>query len=392
MKGNDVALVDLWEKDRAQLAGKHIQQVMAFAGDGKLLDGSVACSELRAFFRNLPSDCLATYVEQCLQGSFDNSGLVLQDLVNEIGRRLDFEVIPGRYRGTSAHLGHDGIWTDKNRHSIIVEVKTTDAYRIDLNTIAGYRQSLAKLAEIDLEKSSMLVVVGRQDTGDLEAQIRGSRHAWDMRVISVGALFRMLKLKEEVEDPSILTRIHEILIPREFTRLDAIVEIAFAVVEEVKQVVETAEAEAEEDGDNEEKRNSPVSFHAECVARIEHHLHTSLVKNSRASFSSSDSKTGVVCSISRFHEKNKIYWFAFHPHQAQFLSTREQGCVAFGCGDAGTLFLIPFSDFRPWLDYCNKTERADHTYWHVKIRKSPKGYVMTGRAGMKDFDITQYKV
>jgi len=79
----------------------------------------------------------------------------------------------------------------------------------------------------------MLVVVGRQDTGDLEAQIRGSRFAWDMRVISVDALLRMLKLKEEVEDPSLLKRIHNILIPHEFTRLDPIIEIAFAAVADV---------------------------------------------------------------------------------------------------------------------------------------------------------------
>jgi hypothetical protein len=371
---------------------------MAFAGDGKLLDGSAASAELRAFFRNVPSDCLATYVEQCLQDAFPNSGLVLQDLVNEIGRRLDFEVIPGRYRGTSAHLGHDGIWTDTKKHSIVVEVKTTDTYRIDLNTIAGYRQALAKSAEIDIENSSMLVVVGRQDTGDLEAQIRGSRHAWDMRVISVSALFRMLKLKEEVEDPSILTRIHEILIPREFTRLDAIVDIAFAVVEDVKQVGEVAEeADVGDDNDGgsdnaEEKKFTPVAFHTECVSRIEKHLRTNLVKQSRASFLSPDERIGVLCSVSRFHEKGKIYWFAFQPYQSQFLSAKEQGYVAFGCGDAATLFLIPFAEFKPWLENCNKTELPERFYWHIKIRKSPKGYVMPGRAGAKDFDITQYKI
>jgi hypothetical protein len=215
-----------------------------------------------------------------------------------------------------------------------------------------------------------------------------------MRVISVSALFRMLKIKEEVEDPSILNRIHEILIPREFTRLDAIVEIAFAVVEDVKQVAEVAEEDDEGDGNNGdgEKKFTPVAFHQECVTRIEQHLHMSLIKQSRASFSSSDEKVGLLCSISRFHEKNKQYWFAFHPYQSQFLSAKERGYVAFGCGDATTVFLIPFADFRPWLESCTKTEQADRSYWHIKIRKSPKTYSMTGRAGAKDFDITQYKI
>ena len=310
--------------------------------------------------------------------------------MNEIGRRLDFSVIPGRYRGTSAHLGHDGIWADGNRHSIVVEVKTTDAYRIDLDTIAGYRQSLARSSVINLENSSMLVVVGRQDTGDLEAQIRGSRHAWDMRVISVEALFRMLKLKEEVEDPSILRRIHEILIPREFTRLDPIVEIAFAAVEDVKQDPETSVAD--DDEESEGKKFTPVAFHAECIARIEKHLNATLIKQSRASFASPDDRVRVLCAVSRFHERVKRYWFAFHPHQDQFLSGAEHGFVAFGCGDAETLFLIPFADFRPWLEFFNKTEKPDRFYWHVKIRKSAKAYVMTGRAGTKDFNISTYKI
>jgi len=382
-----MALIDLWQKDREQLAEKHIQQVIAFAGDGKLGDNSVASSELRIYLRNIPSTLLSKYSDQCLQVSFPNSGFALQDLVNEIGRRLNFVVSYGRYRGTSAQPGFDGIWADRDQHSIVVEVKTTDAYRIDLETIAGYRESLVKSGAINLEKSSVLVVVGRQDTGDLEAQIRGSRHAWDMRVISVEALLRMLKLKEEVEDPSILKRMHEILIPCEFTRLDPIVEIAFAAVEDVKQ-----EPEGMEDDEMEGKKFTPVAFHAECISRIEKNLNITLVKQSRASFSSANETVRVLCAVSRFHERSKRFWFAFHPHQEQFLTGADQAFVAFGCGDANTLFLIPFPDFKPWLMYFNKTEKPDRFYWHVKIRELKKTYFITGRAGTEEIDITGYKI
>ena len=81
----------------------------------------------------------------------------------------------------------------------------------------------------------MLLVVGRQDTGDLEAQIRGSRYAWDIRIVSVDALLRLMKIKEEVEDPLIVQRIHSILIPREFTRLDEIADVLFSAAEDIKQ-------------------------------------------------------------------------------------------------------------------------------------------------------------
>ena len=109
-----------------------------------------------------------------------------------------------------------------------MEVKTTDAYRIDLNTIAGYRKHLIGEGAISEIASSMLLIVGRQDTGDLEAQIRGSRHAWDLRIISVEALIRLMRIKEEVEDPLIIQRIHSILVPREFTMVYEIAEILFS--------------------------------------------------------------------------------------------------------------------------------------------------------------------
>ncbi len=383
-----MALLDLWTKDRAQLAEKQVHQIIAFAGDGKLRDGSLASTEFRDYLRHIPSDQLSRYADECLQASFQDSGLALQDIVNEIGRRLDFQITHGRYRGTPKHPGHDGLWADADKHCIVVEVKTTDAYRIDLGTVANYRQELVKRGEIQLEASSMLVVVGRQDTGDLEAQIRGSRHAWDMRVISVDALLRLLKLKEEVEDPSLLRRIHNILIPHEFTRLDPIVEIAFAAVEDIKK-----ESEGQGDDENlKEKKFTPVAFHDECITRIEKHLNKTLVKNSRASFKTADESTRVLCAVSRYHERAKSYWFAFHPHQDEFLTSAGQAFVAFGCGDADTLFLIPFVEFKPWLDYFSKTELPDRFYWHVKIRKAGKSYIMTGRAGTKDFDITKYKI
>jgi hypothetical protein len=54
----------------------------------------------------------------------------------------------------------------------VVEVKTTDAYRISLDRTADYREKLI-LSDYTDKTSSMLIVVGRDDTGELEAQVRG---------------------------------------------------------------------------------------------------------------------------------------------------------------------------------------------------------------------------
>ncbi|MDX1563655.1 MAG: putative Ig domain-containing protein, partial [Gammaproteobacteria bacterium] len=45
-----------------------------------------------------------------LESSFSNSGLALQDIVNEVARRLGFDVEPGRYRGKKGEIGFDGLW------------------------------------------------------------------------------------------------------------------------------------------------------------------------------------------------------------------------------------------------------------------------------------------
>jgi len=96
-----------------------------------------------------------------------------------------------------------------------------------LDRIAEYRTKLVEGKRVSEKASSILIVVGRQDTGDLEAQIRGSRHAWDIRLISAEALLRLVELKENLDDPTVSTRISGILIPREYTRVDAIIDLVF---------------------------------------------------------------------------------------------------------------------------------------------------------------------
>jgi hypothetical protein len=171
---------------------------------------------------HIPSDLLQDFAEHCLASSFTDGGLALQDIVNQVGRRLGFPVEDGRYRGVVGEVGFDGIWRAGEGVAILVEVKTTDAFRLSLDTTARYRRALIKQESIPEESSSILYVVGRSDTGDLEAQVRGSPHAWDIRIIGIRALFRVLKIKEELEDQNIVDRIRAILRPQEFTRVDGI--------------------------------------------------------------------------------------------------------------------------------------------------------------------------
>jgi hypothetical protein len=387
-----MALTDLWTTSPDQLREKHVQQVIAFAGSGKLRDGGDASSEFRDFLSVIPSATLSQYTDDCLRTAFEDSGLALQDIVNEIGRRLGFNVVHGVYRGTAGGIGFDGIWNSDDGKSIVIEVKTTDAYRIDLNKVAGYRRMLIQNETLRAEDSSILVIVGRQDTGDLEAQIRGSRHAWDTRLISTDALIGLLRLKEDLEEPVVVRKIRGILTPQEFTKVDGIIEIVFATTEDVRYGDEVSEELEQSEKPERTSKFIPAAFHEACMIRIESRLARSLVKRSRAIYATSDGALAVVCSVSRQHGTvpTPSYWFAFLPHQKDTLLQCRKGYVAFGCGSEQALLLIPVGDFIPWLEGMNATVRPERTYWHVSIFEEYGRFNLRRKRGYDPIDVTKY--
>src|SRR5204863_2739918 len=241
---------------------------------------------------------LFRYIETCLDEGFDKSGQVLQDIVNELGRRLDFDVQNGNYSGRQNSIGFDGIWSAPDARALVVEVKTTDTYRINLDTVASYRMRLIDAGQLD-RTSSILIVVGRQDTGDLEAQIRGSRHAWDIRLISADSLIKLVKIKEYAEE-STVARIRELLVPFEYTRIDLIIELAFTAVTEIGEAIEKEEAPVDDEPSNESVLSATRStqertpkevieaLRQKIIAALSAREGVPLIKKSRALYWSTD--------------------------------------------------------------------------------------------------------
>ena len=386
-------LTDLWNTAPDQLREKQVSQVIEFAGKGKLRDGGDASSEFRDFLSLVPSSFLSRYADECLTTKFEDGGLALQDVVNQIGRRLGFDVVDGSYRGAAGKIGFDGIWKSDDGHAIVIEVKTTDAYRIDLDVVAGYRQALIQDGTIRAKDSSILIVVGREDTGDLEAQIRGSRHAWDTRLISVERLTKLIGLKENLEEPLVVRKIRDILRPQEFTKVDGIIDIVFATAEDVLLAEVATEDEApEEDVDERRPKFTPSAFHEACIRRIESRVFKSLIRKSRATYASTDGSLAVLCMVSRSHigTGRTYYWFAFHPHQRDGLMEHPEGYVGLGCGSENALLLIPIGDFATWLEGMNVTQRPDRFYWHVHILHEDDRFLLRRKTGYDRVDLTKY--
>ena len=71
--------------------------------------------------------------------------------------------------------------------AILAESKSSTSYSISLSRISEYRKQVAPQLGLRPEEISILIVVGTEDTSEFEAQVRGSRFAWDIRILGVKA-------------------------------------------------------------------------------------------------------------------------------------------------------------------------------------------------------------
>jgi hypothetical protein len=393
--------VDKLLANEKAIENKKVSQIIGFLGDGKLKNDD---NSFRQFLKEVSNEYLIKYAEECLDKGFQDSGLALQDIVNEIGRRLGFEVTNGLYRGNKNEIGFDGIWKQYDGWNLIVEVKTTDAYRISLDVIANYRTKLIAENKIEQDKSSMLIIVGRNDTGELEAQIRGSKHAWDIRILSTDSLIRLLRIKESLSDESTAQKISIALRPYEFTRVDQLIELLFLAIKDV-EVEEKADDFIDEPKSisntkgEKEKKFTPVSFHEPVFEKVKLYLKNTFIKKSKSSYSSTDGKIGLTISISKQHpafnsQFDSRYWFAFHPHQDLFLQKHEIGYACYGYGNENNIYIIPYKYLQQKLPYMWETKSTDREYKHIVIyRKDDKCYLRTNIDEKEHYDdLSEFKI
>jgi len=371
-----------------------VEQVVSSAGNGILHDFSVCSDEFRKFLRLAPIERLFDYARHCLESSFNKSGLVLQDIVNEFGRRLEFEVDNGLYQGKSNAVGYDGIWRAGGGPDLIIEVKTTDFVTVRLEKLAEYKEKL--LAESKVTKSSsILIVVGREDTGALEAQIRGSRYAWNMRLISIERLIKLIQIKVKADDPSTLNQIRQLLQPFEYTKIDKIIDVIFTTTENVEDQQEIEKEAflpvgAEDDtGGGRQVRTAPELLDAkrqQAIAAFSALKGKELVKRSLTLFWSPDQQLRVCCAVSKRYEGDyQPYWYAYHPKWDSFLAEGRDSYFILSCMDQDEAFALPYTWISRNKQNLNVTDRGERSYWHVPITRLENGKlaINTSKIGSK---------
>lgn len=393
---------ELWEDSQKTLLEKNFKQIVTICGDGHLKDDTDCSRELRNILARVEAEKLFEYVNYCIEQPFEKSGQALQDVINELGRRLGYEVENGLYGGRVNKSGQDGIWLDRDIGSIILEAKTSDTYMISLDKLIEYRNKSVASGKVEAG-ASILIVVGRENTGGLEAQIRGSRHAWDIRIISVKALCDLVKLNMKSDEVETSEKIRTLFKPIEYTRIDALIDVVFTAVEDVDSddtsSIEDGETsiDSEETGGARKQEHTPRMIQDRLRSRAANSLAKKLKKDfiaqRRTEFLSIDKSVLAVALVSKVYVGGNLQslWFGLHPKQVKNLSHYDQGFLLLASVQNDLLFALDIKMLQPLIPRMNKTEGEKRVHWHIDIRIRDDGYFLTLKNG-ETIDISNNRV
>ena len=396
-------ILDSWKNSHEEINKKSVNQLLGICGDGKLNDGNPTSIEFREFLSKVSSSYLKKYSLECLSDGVDTKvrGLVLQDLINEIGNRIGFNVIPGRYRGSSnvETIGFDGLWNTSSNRSLVVEIKTSNTYNINLNTVGKYKKQLIEQEKCIEDKTSILLVVGSFDTESWESQIRGSVRNWDTRIVSVEGLIRLLEIKEDIDETAVFEKISNILTPQEYTKVDGIIDIVFSTTEDFEEAASEipnneGKEEDEVNGKPKNKKKEASHFYQQCIEKIESELDCNLIKDSRTSYKDNENKLSIVCLVSRKYDDrgDRDFWFTFYAHQKEKLLKVENGYLCLGCGSENSILIIPIKDITQWLDKLGTTEKKGKFCNHLRIKIRNDKFLIKTTKEYEDISIQKYLI
>lgn len=394
-----MSLINLWRATPETVLGMTLPTVvrMAIDPDNSLKDGSPGSLAFRQFLTEIDSKKLASFATYCLENAFTDSGQVLQDIVNEIGRRLGFTAENGRYRGVRNDIGYDGIWTS-NGQSLVVEVKTTDAYTIRLDTIANYRDRLVEESRIPKE-TPILIVIGRNDTSSLEAQVRGSRHAWSMRIVGIDALIKLMEVNLTTSSDDVTEKIHTILRPFEYTRIDQIVDVVFTTVEDKEQQIEEEIApislEIQQERRTQQRTPREIIYNKKLAAieRLAKRESAAIQKRRNSLFADPLDEVHAVVVVSKRYDDDG-YWYAYHEDpQRKFLSQGKKGFLVLGMTDKDFSFAVPFDALeKVWNDLHQTVLESGRIYKHLSTYEVNGKFLLRIRNVDTHLELEPYKV
>jgi len=142
-------------------------------------------------------------------------------------------------------------------------------------------------------------------------------------------------------------------------------------------------------------KSSPVSFQATMIPLLEQKLGLNLVKQSRVAFENPQTGRRFLLLSSRIHEKpnGRMFWFALHAHQREYLSANPDSAIALACGSAGEVLLVPHTAIEAMIPTLSNSTSDDRNYWHLVVfNTGPGDWKLTPLQGHPPLDLAQYLV
>lgn len=238
------------------------------------------------------------------------------------------------------------------------------------------------------------MVVGRSDTGDVEAQVRGSKHAWDIRLISADALVKLVNLKESTDEEETVSKIRGLLKPFEYTRLDNIIDVMFTTAKDVEAATEFERGLKDEMGDSNPRGFSQEHTAPEVLSELRKRIvhafgkqeSSDLIAKGRALYRDVGNSIRICCSISKRYPRG-TYWYAYHPRWDHFLAEGDRGFFILGCVGREVAYALPRAFMQNVLDELYTTQIRDKAkmYWHVHLEEGhgDEIFFLGGKAGQK---------
>jgi|TARA_Y100000310_G_C20585622_1_gene765252 hypothetical protein len=393
-----MSLLDFYKTHKETVLKFKINQLINTAGDGKLKDGSECSEQFRKFLSFIPISNLRKLTDECLRSRSDDKGFILQDIVNELGKRLDYKVENGLYRGRRDEIGFDGLWVSNNNMSddILVETKSASHINFPLDKIAGYREKLIEKKSIKKTSSILIVVGSESSTAELEAQIRGSQHSNIIRIISIGSLIQLVEIKQEkLGDIGTIFKIREIFKPEYYTKLDKIIDILFSTTEKIGD-------EQIEGSDDEKETKHEITpkevlrkKREETIKCFSDKYKVDLIKKTKVVFQDETKDFRVYSVVSkRYSSPSQRYWYAYEKKYDEFLRQSKNSFYILSCIDHDYAYAIPHKVMEGNLENLNFTKKGGNEplYWHICLTEIKGGKLTLNLSKIrKKINLEDYK-
>lgn len=333
-----------------------------------LKDRSEASKRLREYLESVNLELIERWVSEILLRGSD--GRVLQDIVNALGVRLGFNVEYGLYQGRQGAIGFDGYWWLPGLN-LIVECKTTDAYRISTDTLVKYATELERERGL-VSTPDILIVVGRVDTGDIEAQIRGSRRDDSIRVIGVESLLDLTRAMAALAGGPATEKLRQSLIPQDFTRLDNLSRLVSEVVYETRQML-AMEASENTEFTNLDLSNVTTEIDAarEAILAMVGTEVGSLtpVAGKKNWFLSQqpDCRNVLFMTSKKYNRRDQQFWYSLPKNWVSSIGEDGGLLLLHREGDKG-FYQIPWGSLKGLIKGLNEIPGRKRAMWHIGVR------------------------